>query len=74
MDVPAGSAFIMAAAILVALAIFMGIVLFAGRPPYFKHPRPPRTTPVSGGVHQGDPRSVTPRHDEYLEPPRDQRG
>jgi hypothetical protein len=65
----------MAAVIVVALAIFIGIVLFAGRRPYFKRgAKPPRTTPVSGGVHQGDPRSVTPRHDEYLEPPRDKRG
>jgi hypothetical protein len=36
----------MAAVIVVALAIFIGIVLFAGRRPYIKRgAKPPRTTP-----------------------------
>ena len=69
MDLSGGSAFIMAVVIVVALAAFIAIVLFASRRPYFKNrPGRPRTT-VSGGVHEGDPRSVTPRHEEYLEPP-----
>ena len=69
MDLSVGSAFIMAVVIVLALAAFLAIVLFAGRRPYFKkRPGRPRT-PVSGGVHEGDPRSVTPRHEEYLEPP-----
>lgn len=66
-----GSAFIMAAAIVVALALFIGIVLFAGRRPYFKHPkRTPKhgDRPVTGGVHEGDPRSVAPRRDETVRP------
>jgi hypothetical protein len=68
-----GSAFIMAAAIVVALVIFIGIVLFAGRRPYFKRQKPtPKqgTRPVTGGVHEGDPRSVSPRRDEAVRPRR----
>lgn len=68
-----GSAFIMAGAIVVVLALFVGIVIFANRRPYFKHPKPPQE-PVTGGVHLGDPRSFAPRRDEYVEPPADQRG
>jgi hypothetical protein len=67
----------MAVVIVVALAIFIAIVLFAGRRPYFKKQKPTRKQgdqPVTGGVHEGDPRSVTPKHDEYLEPPQDKRG
>ena len=51
MDLSVGSAFIMAVVIVLALAAFLAIVLFAGRRPYFKkRPGRPRT-PVSGGVH-----------------------
>jgi hypothetical protein len=72
MDLPVGTAFIVAVIIVIVLAAFIVIVLLAGRRPYFKkRPKPPRTAPVSGGVHQGDPRSVTPSHDEYLEPPQE---
>jgi hypothetical protein len=69
--VSVGSAFIMAGAIVVCLALFVGIVMFANRRPYFEHPKPTRkqgTRPVTGGVHEGDPRSVSPRRDEPAEP------
>jgi hypothetical protein len=73
MHVSVGSAFIMAGAIVVVLALFVVIVILANRRPYFKRPKPARE-PVTGGVHRGDPRSVSPRRDEYVEPPADQHG
>lgn len=62
------SSFILGAVIVVALAAFILVVVYAARRPYFRHPRKPSTR-VSGGVHQGDPRSVAPRRDEVVEPP-----
>lgn len=69
MTVSVGSSFIIAAVIIVVLVIFIGIVLWANRRPYFKHPKRLRTrTGVRGGVHEGDPRSVSPPRDEVVEP------
>ena len=70
MTVSVGSSFIIAIVIVIALAIFMGIVVIADRRPYFKHPKPPHNNPtgVTGGIHEGDPRSVMPRRDEVVEP------
>ncbi len=72
MHVSVGLAFIMAGAIVVALALFMGIVVLANRRPFFKHPKPSRmqeNRPVTGGVHEGGPRSGAPRRDAPVEPP-----
>lgn len=69
MTVSIGSSFIIALVIVIALAMFIGIVVLADRRPYFKHPKPPQSqTGLRGGVHQGDPRSVSPRRDEPVEP------
>lgn len=65
------ASFIMAVLIVVALAALILIVVFAARRPYFRRPRRP-SHPVSGGVHQGDPRSMSPRRDEVVEPPSEQ--
>lgn len=71
MSMSVGSAFLMALMIVVALAAFIFIVMWAGRQPYFKN-RKPRKRPhqkVVGGIHQGDPRSVAPHRDEVVPPP-----
>ena len=69
MTVSVGSSFIIALVVVIALAMFIGIVVLADRRPYFRRPRPPRNpTGVRGGIHQGDPRSVAPRRDEPAEP------
>lgn len=69
MTVSVGSSFIIALVIIIALAIFIGVVVIAGRRPFFKHPKPPENpTGVTGGIHEGDPRSVAPRRDELVEP------
>lgn len=70
MTASVGSSFIIAIVIVIALAIFIGIVVIANRRPYFKHPKPPHNNPtgVTGGIHEGDPRSVMPRRDEVVEP------
>lgn len=69
MTVSVGSSFIIAAIVVVALVAFIGIVLLANRRPSFKHPQRLRTwTGVRGGVHEGDPRSVSPRRDKVVEP------
>lgn len=61
----------MAVLIVVALAALILTVIFVARRPYFKHTRQ-TSKDVSGGIHQGDPRSVSPRRDEVVEPPGDQ--
>ena len=69
MTVSVGSSFIIAIVIVIALAIFIGVVVIADRRPFFKHPKPPQNpTGVTGGIHEGDPRSVAPRRDEPVEP------
>ena len=74
MTVSVGSSFIIALVIVIALAMFIGIVVLAGRRPYFKRPKPPQSqTGVRGGIHEGDPRSVAPRRDEPVEPSRPRR-
>jgi hypothetical protein len=75
--VSVGSSFLIALVIVVVLALFVGIVLFASRRPYFKRQKPTRmqgSRPVTGGVHKGDPRSMSPHRDEVVDPPgRDRR-
>jgi len=69
MTVSVGSSFIIAIVIVIALAIFIGVVVIADRRPYFKHPKPLKNPAgVTGGIHEGDPRSVAPRRDEPVEP------
>jgi hypothetical protein len=69
MTVSIGSSFIIALVIVIALAMFIGIVVLADRRPHFRRPRPPQSpTGVRGGIHQGDPRSVAPRRHEPVEP------
>jgi hypothetical protein len=69
MTVSVGASFLIALIAIVALALFIGIVIWANRRPYFKHPKPePGPTGVSGGIHQGDPRSMSPPRDELVEP------
>ncbi|HEY2574950.1 MAG TPA: hypothetical protein VGI74_01450 [Streptosporangiaceae bacterium] len=70
MTVSVGDSFIIAGVILVVLAAFIGIVLWMNRRPYAKHPKRVKTqTGVHGGIHEGDPRSVSPHRDEVVEPP-----
>jgi hypothetical protein len=67
-----GSSFLIALVIVVVLSLFIGIVLWAGRQPYFRRQKPTRMQrdqPVTGGVHQGDPRSMSPHRDEVVDPP-----
>ena len=48
----------------VALAVFIGLVLYASRSPAGKDSaQRPRWT-VSGGIFRGDPRQQTPRRDD----------
>jgi hypothetical protein len=59
--VSVGNSFIIAIVAVVCVAAFIGITLIAARRPYFKHPKPENSpTGVSGGIHVGDPRSVSP--------------
>ena len=61
MTVSVGDSFIIALVAVVCVAAFIGITLIAARRPYFKHPKPEHSpTGVSGGVHVGDPRSMSP--------------
>jgi hypothetical protein len=54
----------------VVLAAFIGIVVWMNRRPHAKNPKPVKTqTGVYGGIHHGDPRSVSPTRDEVVEPP-----
>ena len=70
MGITVADSFIMAGAIVVALAAFIGLVLWRNRRPYAKNPKPVDTqTGLYGGVHEGDPRSMSPRRDEVVEPP-----
>lgn len=65
-------AFVMAGAIVVSLALFILIVVLAARRPYFKRPKATQKQgehPVTGGVHEGDPRSGAPRRDAPVRPP-----
>ena len=69
MTVSVGSSFIIALVIVIVLGIFIGVVVVADRRPFFKHPKEPdNPTGVTGGIHEGDPRSVAPRRDETVEP------
>lgn len=64
MTVSVGYSFLIALIAVVCLAAFIGITLIAGRRPYFKHPKPEGgPTGVSGGIHTGDPRSMSPHGD-----------
>ncbi|HEY1919803.1 MAG TPA: hypothetical protein VGH27_29885 [Streptosporangiaceae bacterium] len=67
-----GMAFLMALGIVVCLAAFIFIVMWANRHPNVKNrkPRKPHQK-VTGGIHQGDPRSVAPHRDEVVPPPRE---
>jgi hypothetical protein len=70
MGITVADSFIMAGAILVVLAAFIGIPVWMNRRPYAKNPKPLDTqTGLYGGVHEGDPRSVAPHRDEVVEPP-----
>jgi hypothetical protein len=70
MTVSVGSSFIIAIAAIVVLAAFIGIVLWMNRRPHAKNPRRVKTqTGVYGGIHEGDPRSVSPSRYEVVEPP-----
>lgn len=61
MTVSVGDSFIIALVSVVCVAAFIGITLIAARRPYFKHPKPEHSpTGVSGGIHTGDPRSMSP--------------
>jgi hypothetical protein len=61
MTVSVGDSFIIALAAVVCVAAFISITLIAAKRPYFKHPKPENSpTGVSGGIHVGDPRSVSP--------------
>ncbi|MGH3170120.1 MAG: hypothetical protein ACRDN0_30080 [Trebonia sp.] len=57
---------IMCAVIVVSLAIWLAMVAFADRTPYFRHPdiQRRRGGRVMGGVHTGDGRSVMPPRNE----------
>jgi hypothetical protein len=63
----------MALVIIVCLAAFIFIVMWAGQQPYVKNrkQRKPHQK-VTGGTFQGDPRSVAPPRDEVVPPPRDE--
>lgn len=55
-----GIVMIVIAAVLGLLAL-EGLVLAAAERPWFKHPHPDQMqTTVRGGIHLGDPRSVSP--------------
>ena len=70
MGITVASSFIMAGAIIVVLAAFIGTVLWMNRRPYAKNPKPVDTqTGLYGGIHEGDPRSLSPHRDEVVEPP-----
>ena len=60
------STVVMVVVIVAALAAFIALVFIGARRPWFRHAKPP-STPVSGGIHQGDPRSVSPHRDEPVE-------
>ena len=70
MTASVGSSFAIALVIVVCLGLCIGIVMWAAHRPSFKHrSRPPKTeTGLSGGIHQGDPRSVSPHRDEPVVP------
>ena len=73
MSMSVGSAFIMALVIIIGLAAFIFIPMWAGRRPFFKQAKPRKPhQKVTGGVHQGDPRSVAPHRDEAVPPPQDE--
>lgn len=66
---------VMCAVIVVALAVMIGLVLFAVRHPHWKNPKiDTKPGDVRGGVFVGDPRSVTPRRDEPVNPPEELAG
>jgi hypothetical protein len=70
MTASVGTSFLIALVVVVCLGFCIGIVMWASRRPYFKHPIRPRQTGtgVIGGIHEGDPRSVAPHRDEVAEP------
>ncbi|HEX4063626.1 MAG TPA: hypothetical protein VHY58_21635 [Streptosporangiaceae bacterium] len=70
MTASVGASFLIALVVVVCLGLFIGIVMWASKRPYFKHWVKPRQTGtgVIGGIHQGDPRSVAPHRDEVVEP------
>jgi hypothetical protein len=70
MTASVGMSFLIALVAVVCVGLFVGIVMWAGRRPYFKNRVRSRKTGtgVIGGIHQGDPRSVAPRRDEVVEP------
>jgi hypothetical protein len=69
MTVSVGASFLIALVAVVTLGLFIAIPLWASRTPYFKHRTPMRNpTGVSGGIHEGDPRSMSPHRDEVVEP------
>ena len=63
------STVVMVVVIAASLVAFLLAVFIAAKRPWFRHPKPP-PDPVTGGVHQGDPRSVAPHRDEPVEPRR----
>jgi hypothetical protein len=61
MGISVASSFIMAAVIVVALAAFIGIVLWMNRRPDSSTPEQPESPPgLHGGVDASDPRKVPP--------------
>jgi hypothetical protein len=66
---------VMCAVIVVALAVMIGLVLFAVRHPHWKNPKiDTKPGDVRGGVFVGDPHSVAPRRDEPVNPPEELAG
>lgn len=70
MTASVGESFLIAVLAVVCLGAFIGIVMWAGRRPYFKNWKRPRQTGtgLTGGIHEGDPRSVAPNREEVVEP------
>jgi hypothetical protein len=70
MGITVADSFIMAGAIVVVLALLIGLPVWMSRRPYAKNPKQLDTqTGLYGGVHEGDPRSMSPHRDEVVEPP-----
>lgn len=70
MTVSVGDSFVIAGVAVLCLAIFIGVVLWMNKRPHAKNPQQStKQTGVAGGVHLGDPRSMSPHRDEVVEPP-----
>jgi hypothetical protein len=70
MGITVADSFIMAGAIIIVLAAFIGLPLWMNRRPHAKDPKQVKTqTGVYGGIHRGDPRSLSPNRNEVVEPP-----